>query len=210
MADHGVGGQGGHGPAGLTDSRPQSRGDEQRRRVQRRAAQHSPALLRRATLLCGDRHQPEDLVQETLVRLFLRWRRVDLDHNPLLRCLRHQRQLPEGLRRGRHPLDHGRPLDRQGGTGPVGLLQPPRRRPPLADAERLRRGERSRDPRGPAAEHEAGHRLADRPGLGPVLPRLSLRPQPGPGIGRGRSPGRPRSSAPAAGRRPPRRERTGR
>lgn len=47
------------------------------------AAQHSPALLRRATLLCGDRHQAEDLVQETLVRLFLHWRQVDLDHNPV-------------------------------------------------------------------------------------------------------------------------------
>ena len=45
------------------------------------AHEHSPGLLRRATLLCGDRHQAEDLVQETLVRLFLHWRRIDLDDN---------------------------------------------------------------------------------------------------------------------------------
>ncbi|WP_375423557.1 sigma-70 family RNA polymerase sigma factor [uncultured Friedmanniella sp.] len=47
------------------------------------AREHSPALLRRATLLCGDRHRAEDLVQETLVRLFLHWRRIDLDDNPV-------------------------------------------------------------------------------------------------------------------------------
>lgn len=47
------------------------------------ARRHSPDLLRRATLLCGDRHQAEDLVQETLVRLFLHWRQVDQDDNPL-------------------------------------------------------------------------------------------------------------------------------
>ncbi len=46
------------------------------------AREHSPDLLRRATLLCGDRHQAEDLVQETLVRLFLHWRQVDHDRNP--------------------------------------------------------------------------------------------------------------------------------
>lgn len=44
---------------------------------------HSPELLRRATWLCGDRHQAEDLVQETLVRLFLHWPRVDLADNPV-------------------------------------------------------------------------------------------------------------------------------
>jgi RNA polymerase sigma-70 factor (sigma-E family) len=46
------------------------------------ARAHSPDLLRRAMLLCGDRHQAEDLVQETLVRLFLHWRQVDHDNNP--------------------------------------------------------------------------------------------------------------------------------
>ena len=46
------------------------------------AHEHAPALLRRATLLCGDRHLAEDLVQETLVRLFLRWPRIDHDQSP--------------------------------------------------------------------------------------------------------------------------------
>lgn len=46
------------------------------------ACLHTPDLLRRATLLCGDRHQAEDLVQETLVRMFLRWSRIDLDQSP--------------------------------------------------------------------------------------------------------------------------------
>lgn len=44
---------------------------------------HGADLLRRATILCGDRHQAEELVQETLVRLFLQWRRIDLDENPV-------------------------------------------------------------------------------------------------------------------------------
>ncbi len=47
------------------------------------ARQHSPLLLRRATLLCGDRQLAEDLVQETLVRVFLRWSRIDHDDNPV-------------------------------------------------------------------------------------------------------------------------------
>lgn len=47
------------------------------------AREHSPALLRRATLLCGDRYRAEDLVQETLVKMFLHWRHIDLDGNPI-------------------------------------------------------------------------------------------------------------------------------
>ncbi|MET0695018.1 MAG: sigma-70 family RNA polymerase sigma factor [Propionibacteriaceae bacterium] len=47
------------------------------------AREHSPQLLRRATMLCGDRYRAEDLVQETLVRMFLRWRHIDLDGNAL-------------------------------------------------------------------------------------------------------------------------------
>lgn len=43
---------------------------------------HTPDLLRRATLLCGDRHLAEDLVQETLVRMFLRWSRIDQANSP--------------------------------------------------------------------------------------------------------------------------------
>ena len=35
----------------------------------------SPHLLRAAWLLCGDRHQAEDLVQETLAKVYVRWHR---------------------------------------------------------------------------------------------------------------------------------------
>ena len=38
--------------------------------------QASPKLGRAAWLLLGDRHLAEDLVQETLVRMFLRWRQL--------------------------------------------------------------------------------------------------------------------------------------
>lgn len=34
-------------------------------------------LYRQAYLLCGERHDAQDLVQATLVKLFLAWRRVD-------------------------------------------------------------------------------------------------------------------------------------
>jgi RNA polymerase sigma-70 factor (sigma-E family) len=47
------------------------------------ACQHTPVLLRRAQLLCGDRQLAEDLVQETLVKMFLHWRRIDHDDNPV-------------------------------------------------------------------------------------------------------------------------------
>ena len=47
------------------------------------AREHSPGLLRRATMLCGERQQAEDLVQETLVKMFLGWRHVDLDRSPV-------------------------------------------------------------------------------------------------------------------------------
>jgi RNA polymerase sigma-70 factor (sigma-E family) len=35
----------------------------------------SPHLLRAAWLLCGDLHQAEDLVQETLAKVYVRWHR---------------------------------------------------------------------------------------------------------------------------------------
>jgi RNA polymerase sigma-70 factor (sigma-E family) len=47
------------------------------------AREHSPGLLRRATMLCGERPQAEDLVQETLVKMFLSWRHVDPDRSPV-------------------------------------------------------------------------------------------------------------------------------
>ena len=39
------------------------------------ALARTPALYRSAWLLCGDRHGAEDLVQETLAKLYVRWRR---------------------------------------------------------------------------------------------------------------------------------------
>ena len=36
----------------------------------------SAHLLRAAWLLCGDRHQAEDLVQETLAKVYVRWHRL--------------------------------------------------------------------------------------------------------------------------------------
>ena len=47
------------------------------------AGQHSPALLRRALWLSGDRQLAEDLVQETLVTMFVHWRRIDHADNPV-------------------------------------------------------------------------------------------------------------------------------
>ena len=40
------------------------------------AAHRMPVLRRRAFLLCGDLHTADDLVQETLVRVYARWHRV--------------------------------------------------------------------------------------------------------------------------------------
>jgi RNA polymerase sigma-70 factor (sigma-E family) len=39
------------------------------------ALARTPPLLRSAWLLCGDRHQAEDLVQETLAKVYVRWHR---------------------------------------------------------------------------------------------------------------------------------------
>ena len=45
--------------------------------------QSLPALGRYAYVLTGSRHQAEDLVQDTLVRVGSAWRRVDRDDSPL-------------------------------------------------------------------------------------------------------------------------------
>ena len=45
------------------------------------AAERQLALLRTAVLLVGDRHRAEDLVQEALTKVALRWRRLH-DGNP--------------------------------------------------------------------------------------------------------------------------------
>lgn len=45
--------------------------------------EHTPALLRTAYLLTGDRLAAEELVQDTLVRLFPKWHRVEQAEIPL-------------------------------------------------------------------------------------------------------------------------------
>ncbi len=46
------------------------------------AAARAGALYRTAWLLCGERHLAEDLVQETLARVYVRWRAVARMDNP--------------------------------------------------------------------------------------------------------------------------------
>jgi RNA polymerase sigma-70 factor (sigma-E family) len=41
------------------------------------ALARSGDLYRQAWALCGDRHGAEDLVQETLAKVFVKWRRID-------------------------------------------------------------------------------------------------------------------------------------
>ncbi len=41
------------------------------------ALARSGDLYRQAWALCGDRHRAEDLVQETLAKVFMKWRRID-------------------------------------------------------------------------------------------------------------------------------------
>ena len=41
------------------------------------ALARSGDLFRQAWALCGDRHGAEDLVQETLAKVFVKWRRID-------------------------------------------------------------------------------------------------------------------------------------
>ena len=38
---------------------------------------YSTRLLRFAEMLCGDRHQAEDIVQHALMRCYPKWRRID-------------------------------------------------------------------------------------------------------------------------------------
>jgi RNA polymerase sigma-70 factor (sigma-E family) len=48
------------------------------------AAARLPALLRYAVFLAGDRHPAEDLVQETMVKVYTHWRRVARADSPEL------------------------------------------------------------------------------------------------------------------------------
>ena len=57
-----------------------SRGACDDREFEEFALARTPHLYRSAWLLCGDRHHAEDLVQETLAKLYVRWRRPFAAH----------------------------------------------------------------------------------------------------------------------------------
>ncbi len=80
------------------------------------AAARGGALFRTAWLLTGDYQLAEDLVQESLARVFVRWRKVSRMDNPAAyarrvlvnahvsnRRLRRNRELPSDLRRRTGP-----------------------------------------------------------------------------------------------------------
>ncbi len=54
---------------------PTDRGARAEQEFEVFALARTPQLYRSAWLLCGDRHQAEDLVQETLAKVYVRWRR---------------------------------------------------------------------------------------------------------------------------------------
>jgi RNA polymerase sigma-70 factor (sigma-E family) len=54
---------------------PTDRGSRAEKEFEEFALARTPQLHRSAWLLCGDRHQAEDLVQETLAKVYVRWRR---------------------------------------------------------------------------------------------------------------------------------------
>lgn len=66
-------------------------------------------LLRLAYLMCGDRHQAEDLLQEVLEQLYLRWRRISVSPEAYARRALVNRTINHWRWRRRHreaPLDH--------------------------------------------------------------------------------------------------------
>ena len=54
-----------------------SRDDQRSREFEEFAVARTPQLYRSAYLLCGDRYGAEDLVQETLAKVFVKWRGID-------------------------------------------------------------------------------------------------------------------------------------
>jgi RNA polymerase sigma-70 factor (sigma-E family) len=64
------------------------------------AVARMPALLRYALMLTGDEHLAQDLVQETLIRVQLHWRRVARADRPELYVKRMAVNLYLGWRRG--------------------------------------------------------------------------------------------------------------
>ena len=87
------------------------------------ARARTPQLYRSAWMLCGDAHRAEDLVQETLAKVFVRWHRplagaIDnpaaYAHTALVRtCISAQRRRSNHERPTEHlpeQADHGREL----------------------------------------------------------------------------------------------------
>jgi RNA polymerase sigma-70 factor (sigma-E family) len=66
-------------------------------------------LLRLAYLMCGHRHQAEDLVQDVLEQMYLRWRRISVSPEAYARRVLVNRTINHWRWRRRHreaPLDH--------------------------------------------------------------------------------------------------------
>jgi RNA polymerase sigma-70 factor (sigma-E family) len=81
-----------------------------RRDFEQFATARTPELMRAAWLLTGDRYAAEDLVQDTLARLFSRWSRVRRADNPVAYARTVLTRLfIDGRRRkrsGEHPVEH--------------------------------------------------------------------------------------------------------
>jgi RNA polymerase sigma-70 factor (sigma-E family) len=81
------------------------------------AAAQRPSLRRTAYLLCGDWHQADDLVQTTLVKLYVAWKRVRHAGSPaaytrriLTRCYLDERRRPWRRESPAHQLvEHASP-----------------------------------------------------------------------------------------------------
>jgi RNA polymerase sigma-70 factor (sigma-E family) len=97
-----------------------------------------PALVRYATLLCGDASEAEEIVQSTLTRVALRWRFVDDKANPdgYVRRALVRACIDSGKRRRREPA-----LER---IPDVGVPDASMR---LADADEVRRALATLPPR---------------------------------------------------------------
>ena len=70
----------------------------------------SPALLRTAHLLTGDRGHGEDLLQQALERLYRHWRRIDGDPEGWVRRTMVNLATDRWRRRARRPAEVGRAL----------------------------------------------------------------------------------------------------
>ena len=84
--------------------------DQDRPDFEEFAIARTPELLRAAWLLTGERYAAEDLVQDTLARLYSRWTRVRRADNPVAYARTVLTRLfIDGRRRkrsGEHPVEH--------------------------------------------------------------------------------------------------------